>query len=102
MGRKNWIIVFTCIAGITCGVLAGFFYGLFYDLPQINRLKQYRPSSVTSVYSSDNRIVQRFYTEKRFPVKIDVIPEDLLDAVITIEDRHFFSHSGINLKAIIV
>jgi penicillin-binding protein 1A len=91
----------TGLAGICCGILAGLFFSLFYDLPQINRLKQFKPSSVTTVYSAGGRILDRFYIEKRFPVSIDQIPLTLLDAVVTVEDRHFFSHSGINIKAII-
>lgn len=90
MVNRYWLIFFTGLAGIACGVLAGLFYGLFHDLPQINRLKQYKPSSVTIVYSSGNQVLDRFYTQKRFPVKIDAIPKKLIDAVITIEDRHFF------------
>ena len=101
MTQRQLIITLTGLAGILGGILAGLFYGLFHDLPQINHLKQYKPSSVTTVYSADTRILDRFYVEKRFPVKIDAIPKTLIDALITIEDRDFFSHSGINLKAIV-
>ncbi|WDP89695.1 MAG: PBP1A family penicillin-binding protein [Desulfobacter sp.] len=86
--------------GLLTGAMAGGFYGLIYDLPEINRLKQFKPSSVTQVYSADNKIISRFYLEKRFPVSIDAIPQTLVDALIVTEDRNFFSHAGVNLKAI--
>ncbi|MCK5096481.1 MAG: transglycosylase domain-containing protein, partial [Desulfobacteraceae bacterium] len=76
-------------------------FSLIHDLPQINSLKQFKPSSVTTVFSSDNQILTKFYIEKRFPVSINKIPENLINALLTIEDRKFYSHWGINLKAII-
>ncbi len=98
---KKKAIIFLAFAGILAGVLTGSFFGLLYDLPEINQLKQFKPSSVTTVYSMDKRIITRFYLEKRFPVPIDSIPKDLIDALIATEDRYFFFHSGINLKAIV-
>lgn len=101
MRKKHWFILLTSLAGIFFGVLAGFFLNLIHDLPQINQLKQYKPSAVTTVYSADRQVISRFYTEKRFPVSIEQIPQHLITALVTIEDRNFYSHSGINLKAII-
>lgn len=99
--QKKWIVAVLSLAGILSGILAGFFWGLIHDLPQINHLKQYKPSAVSTVYSADNKVIARFYIEKRFPVKIDKIPDSLIQALITIEDRSFFSHAGVNIKAII-
>jgi len=79
----------------------GSFLGLFYDLPEINHLKLFKPSSVTTVFSSDNQVITRFYLEKRFPVSISTIPKSLVDALIVTEDRNFYNHSGVNLKAIL-
>ncbi|WDP87208.1 MAG: PBP1A family penicillin-binding protein [Desulfobacter sp.] len=86
--------------GLMAGLMAGAFYGLIYDLPEINHLKQFKPSAVTSVYSSDKKVITRFYLEKRFPISIDMIPDHLKQALIVTEDRAFFKHSGVNLKAI--
>jgi len=93
--------IFIAFIGILTGLLAGSFLGLVYDLPEINHLKLFKPSSVTTVFSSDHQVITRFYLEKRFPVSIDKIPKSLIDALITTEDRNFFDHSGINLKAIL-
>lgn len=101
MQKRNWILLSLAFAGIFLGSLAGVFFGLIHDLPQINSLKQFKPSSVTTVFSSDKQILARFYIEKRFPVSIEKIPENLINAIITIEDRNFYSHSGVNIKAIL-
>ncbi len=102
-GKRIYIRVFVFIAftGILTGLLMGTFLGLLYDLPEINHLKQFKPSSVTTVFSSDNQVITQFYLEKRFPVSIEKIPKSLIDALIATEDRNFFQHSGVNLKAIL-
>ena len=45
---------------------------------------------VTSLFGSEDR-------SKRQIVTFDEIPKDLVNAVIAIEDRRFFQHSGVNL-----
>ncbi|MBU1697446.1 MAG: transglycosylase domain-containing protein, partial [Proteobacteria bacterium] len=98
--KQHWYVISIAFIGIFFGILAGAFFSLIHDLPQINSLKQFKPSSVTTVFSSDNKILAKFYIEKRFPVSIEKIPKNLVSALITIEDKNFYIHSGINLKAI--
>jgi penicillin-binding protein 1A len=101
MLKRHWYLLFIVFGGIIFGILAGIFLSLIHDLPQINTLKQFKPSSVTTVFSSDNKILAKFYNEKRFPVSIEKIPKNLISALITMEDKNFYRHSGINLKAIL-
>lgn len=101
MKIKNRFFFLTASAGICIGILAGAFLSLSHDLPQINQLKQYKPSAVTSVYSADRHLISQFYSEKRFPVSIKDIPDHLKSALLTIEDRNFYSHSGLHFKAIL-
>jgi len=101
MLKRHWFLMAIVFGGFFWGILAGIFFSLIHDLPQINLLKQFKPSSVTTVFSSDNQILAKFYIEKRVPVSIEKIPDNLINALITIEDKNFYAHSGINLKAIL-
>ena len=47
------------------------------------------PQMITSLFGSEDR-------SKRQIVTFDQIPKNLVDAVIAIEDRRFFQHSGVN------
>ncbi len=98
--KSDFIIFSVAAAGIIAGICAGFFFSLIHDLPQINSLKQYKPAAVTNVFSNDGRLISRFYLHKRFPVVMDNIAPDLIDALISTEDRLFFSHPGIHFKSI--
>ena len=37
----------------------------------------------------------------RVPVTIDQVPPYLIDAIVTVEDRSFFTHEGLDLRRIV-
>ncbi len=93
-----WLVALT---GLLCGATSGAFLVLTKDLPQIIALENYRPSAITRVYSSDQVLIAELYAEKRDPVPLDDIPDMLVAALLTTEDRHFYQHRGINFKGIL-
>jgi penicillin-binding protein 1A len=93
-----WIVIF---GGVFCGALAGAFMGLTRDLPQIQSLESYSPSAVTRIFSEDQQLLAELYLEKRDPVALAAIPKDLTAALIATEDRKFYRHSGVDLKAVL-
>jgi penicillin-binding protein 1A len=101
INKKNIFILLIALAGIICGILTGFFLALTHDLPQISSLEYFRPSAVTRIYSSDKVLIAELFAEKRDPVPLKVIPEYLKKAIVTTEDRNFYTHSGIDVKGII-
>jgi penicillin-binding protein 1A len=99
--RRLSILLILLVFGISCGVLAGAFFGLTRDLPQIRQLKSFVPSAVSRIYSADDVILSELYTERRNPVPLSEIPNYLKAALIATEDRSFYRHSGIDLKGIL-
>jgi len=80
---------------------AGFIY--FYyssDLPDVGKLKDHQPSTITQIYSVDNEKIAEFYIEKRIIIALEDIPLSLKQATLAVEDSNFYSHFGIDLKAI--
>lgn len=67
------------------------------DLPQISELEHYRPSSITELYDDQGREIGSFALQRRVIVSYDQIPKVLRDAVISIEDKDFEKHSGVDL-----
>lgn len=83
------------------GVLTGFFYTFTSDLPEIRELNSFKPSEITRVYTSDNKVLTEFYIEKRRKVGIGDIPADLKSAIVMTEDRNFYNHIGVDIKGIL-
>jgi penicillin-binding protein 1A len=82
------------------GAAGGSIIGMTRDLPQIRMLEHHAPKAVSRIYSSDNVLLAELFLEKRDPIPIDQMPEMLITALITTEDRQFYHHSGLDLKGI--
>ncbi len=101
--RKRSLLVagILLLAGIVCGSTLGVFLTLTHDLPRIQELEVFRPSSVTRLFSVDGDVVGEFFVEKRVPVALDEIPVHLRQAVIATEDRRFYEHAGLDWRGIV-
>jgi penicillin-binding protein 1A len=79
------------------GTAAGLLLVYSTDLPQVEQLEHYRPSSVTELYDGQGRVIGTFALQRRVVAAYDDYPEVLRNALVSIEDKDFFQHSGINL-----
>jgi len=89
-------VVLVILAAVT-GSLAGLTLVYSVNLPQIDELEQYRPSTITDLYDRKGRIIGSFALERRQVVGYDGFAPILREAVISIEDKNFYSHWGINV-----
>ncbi len=94
-GRVTLGILFGLAA--VAGSLAGLTLVYSVDLPQINDLERYRPSTTTELYDIKGRPFGSFALERRILVNYDDFSPILRQAVISIEDKNFESHWGINV-----
>jgi penicillin-binding protein 1A len=89
------------VALLTMAVITGSLGGLMLvysvDLPQIHDLERYHPSTTTELYDQKGRIIGSFALERRVVVNYDDFAPVLRQAVISIEDKSFESHWGINV-----
>jgi len=80
--------------------ILSFMYYLSKDLPSIDELKSFNPEQISKIISSDNQLIHKLQAEKkREVVKIGDIPQILIDALLLMEDRAFYDHSGFSFKA---
>ena len=86
-----------------------FFLGMGYELfkyfkselPSIAKMELDPPNLVTRVFSSDSVLLAELYTERRVPVPLNQIPANLKMALLSVEDRKFYTHWGLDLWGII-
>jgi len=87
------LVLVAVLVGATTGLL------LVYatDLPQVDALEAYRPSSITELYDDHGRVIGSFALQRRVVAGYDDFPPVLRDALVSIEDKDFYKHSGINV-----
>jgi penicillin-binding protein 1A len=88
------------LLSIITGSLAGLMLVYSVNLPQINDLERYRPSTTTDLYDRKGRVIGSFALERRVVVNYDGFAPVLRQAVISIEDKSFESHWGVNVLRI--
>jgi len=89
------------LLSIGAGALAGLVFVYSSSLPQVNELFDYRPDVMTELYADDGTQIGSFALERRVLVTYDQIPPVLRDAIISVEDRHFYSHFGVDVLRIV-
>lgn len=73
---------------------------LFGDLPDTEELQNPKTFLATEIYSSDMKVLGKFYAENRTNVKFKDISPNVINALVATEDVRFYDHSGIDLRAL--
>src|SRR3954468_3463012 len=56
---------------------------------------------MTTLYGQDGTLLAELSTERREIVPLDHVPQTLIDAFLSTEDRRFFSHGGFDLRGLV-
>ena len=93
----SWLTIAVFFAAVAFGAVL-YFYSR--DLPDHEQLAQYRPATISRIYSVEGRIIDEFATERRLYTPIDEVPEVVKGAFISAEDKNFYQHQGYDLRGI--
>lgn len=94
-------ILWTILIG---GILAGFLFifsvrvGLFGKLPSFKDLENPKSNLASEVISADNVVLGTYFVQNRSNVKYEELSPHLINALISTEDKRFYSHSGIDFR----
>jgi penicillin-binding protein 1A len=77
------------------------YYLLSFNLPTWEEIQSYKPPVSTRVLDCKGRLLGEFFLEKRKVIKLAEIPKYLIEALIVVEDKRFYSHCGIDVIRII-
>ncbi|GAB3561533.1 transglycosylase domain-containing protein [Spirosoma luteolum] len=78
-------------------------YNVLYltgSIPSVEELKNPKLNQASEIYSQDGVMIGKFYAENRTPIKYENIPKPLIEALIATEDARFYTHGGIDPRAI--
>ncbi|MBN2329029.1 MAG: transglycosylase domain-containing protein [Candidatus Omnitrophica bacterium] len=105
----TFFLIFMGFVVLTVGIVVGVGVGLFNqfldDMPNISYLEDYQPWMPSRMFSGDTsrQLVADFFVEgqNREKVPLSDIPDNLINALISIEDYNFYQHPGISPRGFI-
>ncbi len=100
--RRGWIFglvaaIFSWTALALTFVMAGGFAMvtiLGSDLPTYDELAEYSPPTISRIFSTEGQLIDEFARERRLFTPIEEIPRLVVEAMISAEDKHYFTHQG--------
>ncbi len=92
------LILVIAIGAGACGAGGlGWLWSVTQDLPTVKTLRSYEPPITTRVHAGDGMLVAEFARQHRVFVPAEELPQQLVNAFISAEDKSFFEHEGIDL-----
>lgn len=89
----KWMVVLGLWGAIACtGILLWF----AKDLPDVTAQATFERRSSIIVKASNGAVIARYGESKGQNISVNDVPEHLVQAVLSIEDRRFYSHPGID------
>lgn len=97
--RRIFWFTLLCIS-ICIAVGCFYFLKIEQELPNIDELKSVEFETPMHIYSADGKLMYVFGQIKREPISIKEIPQQLINAFISIEDQRFYEHMGFDIVGI--
>lgn len=77
------------------------FLWLFGKSPSLSMLENPAYSEASLIYSSDNVLIGKYFTENRSAVRYEDISPYVVQALISTEDERFYQHNGVDYQGIL-
>lgn len=101
-GFLGTVFTLVTMSTIVCGLsLGGIFWVYGRDLPSHKFLAQYKPPTISRIYSAEGKIIDEFAKERRLFTPANEIPNLIKHAFISAEDKNFYNHPGYDLRGIL-
>ena len=91
-------LLFAAVVGCASGI--GAVQSIIDQSPEITAVDVSPQGISTTVYNSNGELIETLVTSgsNRDPVSYDQIPENLVNAFVSIEDSRFWEHKGVDLR----
>ncbi|MGI9037826.1 MAG: penicillin-binding protein 1A [Gemmatimonadota bacterium] len=96
--RTRWMVAtgLAAVAALCAGVAWGTWNQICDDCPSIAQIYAFEPKEATRVYAGDGSLLHEFAVERRTAVAFAEMPQHVVDVFVSVEDRRFWKHHGID------
>ena len=77
------------------------YFGAWGKIPSKEALDNFKYQQASEVYSADSVLIGKYFLFDRQPIEYNQIPQNLIEALVAIEDERFYDHSGIDYKSLL-
>lgn len=101
--RLGQLIIWSTALGLVAAlalVIFTFAY-LVPRLPDVASLRDYHLQTPLRVMTKDGKLISEFGEKRRMPLRIDQVPQDYINALLSAEDENFYNHYGVDPKALL-
>ena len=105
--RSLWLRVLGFLFAAACigffaisAAVAYYVWDVTKDLPNYEVLAKYEPKVMTRIHANDGNLIAEFAQERRIYVPINAVPDRIIQAFLSAEDKNFFEHNGLDYMGI--
>lgn len=88
------------VAIVVCVGIFIYVKNLSSDLPDYEVLNAYEPEVTTRFYAADGALMAEYAKERRLYLPIQAVPGVIKNAFISAEDKNFYTHPGVDVRAL--
>lgn len=71
------------------------------QVPAIDSLKNVQFQTPMRIYTADQKLIGEFGDVRRFPVELEQVPADFVNALVATEDKRYFEHDGVDIQGLL-
>src|SRR5438270_10830745 len=97
------MVLATCLALVVLFPVVALVHHIYFDrrlLPDLEPVIRFELDATGRIHDARGEVLVEIARENRRVVSYDEIPPVLRDAILAAEDKNFFSHSGVEYRAL--
>ncbi|HXT51267.1 MAG TPA: biosynthetic peptidoglycan transglycosylase, partial [Thermoanaerobaculia bacterium] len=83
------------------GACSGLLVAAVIHMPEVDSIDDFRPGLVTELFDRHGASYANYAFERRVMLRQGQVPRLLQNAIVAVEDEHFFQHGGVDLSGIL-
>ncbi|MEO1552695.1 MAG: penicillin-binding protein 1A [Pseudomonadota bacterium] len=96
-------LLFTFLTGLVLAILVLIAFWIWMaslarTVPSVEKLAEYNPPVTSRVHAGDGTLIHEFADEHRVFIPYEAIPDHVIHAFVSAEDKSFFTHGGLDYR----